>query len=477
MHTPASSRRPHRVGPHPVLAALALAAMNAGAVVTVGPDGAYTSIQDGVDAAMQAGGDEVRVENCVALCLWTQSVSIDTHVDIHLSGGWTADFSSQIPGFTTHLIGSGDDVPIIMVIARNSAIVSVSRFSLDGTGNSGAGLSGLQTHGFVGVAHDSATLVVDDNIVYGNVVYTQGNVIPPGGAGMALLADGTGAIAIAGNDIETNQALGTDAMPSAGAGVYIETAGSGHVDFSLNTLTGNIVSNPNGGGCDGGGIFVSAADNSSQQLRANVYSGNKQLFCTNGATGDAAELDATGAALLYVYDETWTLNSIDNDPGVYEVFMQANAGGQIHAANGLVTHGTWGGLFASSDDTGSIYIANYTIADNPVLGFRGIGANTYLANTLMWNNGTDLPDLEGGATQEFGLYGVDPSFADEANGNYRLAVGSAAIDAGTNLLPDGLRTTDLDGNPRPYNGVADIGAYEYQGETVTDRVFADGFDS
>ncbi|HEX5123748.1 MAG TPA: choice-of-anchor Q domain-containing protein [Rhodanobacteraceae bacterium] len=477
MDTHASPSRPLFDRRHAALAALSFAvAIDANAFVTVGPDGEYTSIQDAVNFAMGSGGDDVRVENCVALCLWVQSVDFDTSVDIHLSGGWSADFSGQIPSFTTHLIGSGDDVPIIRAIARNGAIVSVSNFSLDGTGDAGAGLSGLQTHGFVGVAHDNASLVVSDNLIYGNVVYTVANVTPPGGAGMALFADGNGVIAAAGNDIGSNQSLGTDTNATAGGGAYILTAQSGHVDFTLNTLTGNTASNPNGGPCRGGGLFASAGDNSSQQLRGNVYSGNEQLFCTNGATGDAAELDASGAAFLYVFDETWTQNSIDNDPGVYEVFMQASPGGNITAANGLITHGTWGGLLASSDAAGTIYITNYTIADNPVLGVRGIGGNTYLANTLLWNNGTDLPDLEGGATQEFGLYGVDPSFVDEANGDYRLAAGSAAIDAGTNTPPGGLRFTDLDGNPRPYNGTADIGAYEYQGGAPADRIFADGFD-
>jgi hypothetical protein len=475
METPASSR-PIRIGRRLALAALSFAAVsNADAFLTVGPDGMYSSIQDAVNAAIQAGGDEVRVEYCIVSCMRTQSVDFDTIVNINLSGGWAADFASQIPGFTTHLIGSGDDVPLIRAIARGSAIVAVSRFALDGTGNSGSGSSGFQTRGFVGVAHENASLIVSDNLISGNIIYTATNVEPPGGAGMALLADGSGIIAAAGNDIETSEVLGTDARSSFGAGAYITTAENGHIDFSLNTLRGNIASNPNGGACRAGGVFASAIDSSTQQLRANVYTGNEQLFCTNGATADAAEIDTTGSAQIFVYDETWSRNSIDSDPGVYEVFMQADTSSSISAANGLITHGTWGGLFASSTDAATINISNYTIADNPVLGYRGIGAHTGIANTLIWNNGGDLPDLENGAFEEHGLYGIDPSFVDAANDNYRLGPASAAIDAGTNDPPGGLRPFDLDGNPRPYNGTADIGAYEYQGAS-DDRIFADGFE-
>lgn len=475
MDTPASVSRPLRIGQCLALAAFSLAvAVNARAVVTVGPDGTYASIQDGVNAAIMAGGDDVRVEECVQSCQLPQSVDFDTTVDISLSGGWTSDFSSQ--PFGTRLTGSGEDVPIIRAIARSSAIVTVSRFTLDGSVNSGSGSTGFYTRGFVGVAHDGASLLVHDNLISGNVVYTQANVDPPGGAGMALLADGGGYIAVAGVNIQASQLLGTDATASHGAGAYLSTVGSGIIDFTLNTLSANIASNPNGGACRGGGLWASAVDTSLQQLRANVYTGNEQLFCTNGATGDAAEIAGSGSAQIKLDDETWTRNSIDSDPGVYEVFMQVDTSASIVAANGLITHGTWGGLFASSLDSASIYISNYTIADNPVIGYRGIGAGTQIANALVWNNGSDSPDLEGGATEEFSLFGVDPAFVDEANDNYRLSAGSAAIDAGTNDPPGGLRTIDLDGNPRPYNGTADIGAYEYQGSVVTDRIFADGFD-
>ena len=459
------------------LAALSLcAAANAGAVVTVGPNGMFATLQEGVDFAITHGDDDVRAENCVALCMWLQSVDFETTATLRLSGGWNSDFTSQIPGFTTHLIGSGEDVPIIRAIARGSAIVSVSRFALDGSGNAGSGSSGFFTRGFIGAAAEDAMLLVFDNFIYDNVVHTASGVQPQGGAGIALQADANGIIAAAGNAIENNQLLGTDASPSFGAGAFVTTLGGGHVDFTLNTLSGNVTSNPNGGTCRGGGAWAAAADASTMQLRANVYAENEQLFCTNGATGDAVEIATSGTAMLDVLDETWTNNRVDNNPGVYEVFMQADGTSRISARNGLVTHGTWGGLFASSLASARIDIVNYTIADNPVLGIRGIGVGTHLSNSLLWNNGGSLPDLEDGATTAFSLFAVDPSFVDAANGNYRLAPGSAAIDAGSNNPPGGLPDHDLDGHPRPVGASADIGAYEYQGD-ANDRIFADDFDT
>lgn len=457
------------------LGALAFAPA-AEAFVTVGPDGAFSTIQDGVNAAIANGGDEVRVEYCVALCMRDERVDFTTSVNVLLSGGWAADFQSQIPDYTTHLIGNGDDAPTISAIVQGDAIVSINRFALDGTGNSGSGSSGFYTRGLLVGARDNANVVVADNIIYGNVVYTSTTSAPQGGAGLAVQASGAATIALAGNTIDTNELLGTDSAPSFGAGAFVQTTQSGHIDFVLNTIYNNITSNPNGGACRGGGVFTDSEDTSSMQQRGNVYYGNQQFACGNGATGDAEEINATGNGVVLVLDATWTANNTANDPGVYEVFMQTTASSQVLAENGLITHGTWGGLFANSIDSSSITIENYTIADNPVLGLRGIGAGTSFWNTLVWNNGGDQPDLEGGATEAFSLFGVDPLFVDPANGNYRLSFGSPAIDAGTNSPGGGLRDIDLDGNVRPYNGTTDIGAYEYQGSAPNDRIFADGFD-
>jgi hypothetical protein len=68
-----------------------------------------------------------------------------------------------------------------------------------------------------------------------------------------------------------------------------------------------------------------------------------------------------------------------------------------------------------------------------------------------------------------GNINLDPDFAD-AEG--RLAPGSPCIDAGSNgAVPEGV-TTDLDGNPRIFNDVVDMGAYEsqYVPVAVDDRV-------
>lgn len=60
----------------------------------------------------------------------------------------------------------------------------------------------------------------------------------------------------------------------------------------------------------------------------------------------------------------------------------------------------------------------------------------------------------------------DPKFVDADNGDYRLAVNSPCIDAGSDSYV--MSETDLDGNARIANGRIDIGAYEYGSTSAAD---------
>ena len=58
---------------------------------------------------------------------------------------------------------------------------------------------------------------------------------------------------------------------------------------------------------------------------------------------------------------------------------------------------------------------------------------------------------------------ISQTFQSPSGGDYRLKAGSPAIDAGT---PDHSCTPDIAGNPRPTGSAPDLGAYEYESETI-----------
>ncbi|MCK4339069.1 MAG: T9SS type A sorting domain-containing protein [Candidatus Cloacimonetes bacterium] len=108
-----------------------------------------------------------------------------------------------------------------------------------------------------------------------------------------------------------------------------------------------------------------------------------------------------------------------------------------------------------SDD--EITFSDIQAPDTLTISYTNIEGGIDAINTN--NNGT-VNWLEGNIDE-------DPMFIDTLNNNYQLLQGSPCIDAGN---PDttglNLPQYDLAGNPRIYNGIIDMGAYEWPGYGV-----------
>jgi hypothetical protein len=106
---------------------------------------------------------------------------------------------------------------------------------------------------------------------------------------------------------------------------------------------------------------------------------------------------------------------------------------------------SWGNSAAWSDP--EIYNGSSTplISYSLIAGCGGSGAGW---DPLFGNDGGNNID-------------TDPLFVDAVAGNYRLGVGSPAINAGYNFAPS-LPETDLDGNSRIVDGTVDMGPFENQ---------------
>ncbi|MDO4586065.1 MAG: choice-of-anchor Q domain-containing protein, partial [Planctomycetia bacterium] len=244
---------------------------------------------------------------------------------------------------------------------------------------------------------------------------------------------------------------------------------SGGVDSSTVHLIGLTIT---GGKTtdNGGGIYVetgsltlqsSLLSNNSAELGGAIYSSAKKLTLTNCSVFDNAAVDGGG-----IYNASGALNLTNC----------------LLYANSATSYG--GGIYLSSGD---LTLTNNTVAEN--YGFDGVGIYNQSGTLTLYNSivalnkptisGDDIYNNAGTINAYNSLssytawggennYAYDPEltlFWDSGNDNYTLAVDSQAIDRGNNRYAvdsSGMPLQyDLAGNVRIYNGIVDLGAFEY----------------
>lgn len=159
---------------------------------------------------------------------------------------------------------------------------------------------------------------------------------------------------------------------------------------------------------------------------------------------------------------------------------------------GNVSGATGGAITSFNNSGGTIHVQNCTIAGNSAnWGSAIYGWYLDVDNTIIWgntggtfqvyqheSNSVRYSNVQGGYTGP-GNINIDPQFADAAAGDFRLAAGSPAIDAGDNTAVPAGTLIDADGALRFLNdpgtadtGVADgvhaaidIGVFEFSGNS------------
>jgi hypothetical protein len=143
----------------------------------------------------------------------------------------------------------------------------------------------------------------------------------------------------------------------------------------------------------------------------------------------------------------------------HEALSIASGSSDVRVVDNLSTGNAQAGLSLWVESTGTmrdLKIVNNTFAGN-ARGSLLIDADRFTGtNTLRNNVFADGPVDAGPFAADHNFAG-NPGFADPARGDYHLAAGSAAIDAGS---PRHAPAFDLDGVARPAGAGFDIGAYE-----------------
>ena len=126
--------------------------------------------------------------------------------------------------------------------------------------------------------------------------------------------------------------------------------------------------------------------------------------------------------------------------------------GSATLLNDTIVNGDSGGVLFNPPANADLVITNSIVYSNNG-SIMGPGTGTILVA---------YSDIQDGATG-VGNIDADPKFVDAANGDYHLALGSPAVDAGTNTSAP---AADFEGDSRPADGdgdgvaIADMGADE-----------------
>ena len=219
--------------------------------------------------------------------------------------------------------------------------------------------------------------------------------------------------------------------------------GGGMSNNSSSPILTNVTISGNSVGGDGGGMFN--------------HTGSSPTLTNVTISGNSAEFDGGGM-----------FNHNNSFPTLTNVTISGNRttirGGGIrsHASSSPIINNSI--IYGNTAGTEGDNVWN-TNSSTPAFAYSLIegsgGSASWNAADFGIDNGNNIDD------NPLFVAPVAASSAPTTAGNYRLQLGSPAIDAGSNaLLPAGV-TTDLAGNPRTFNGTVDMGAFENQNATPT----------
>ncbi|MDO5309504.1 MAG: choice-of-anchor Q domain-containing protein [Planctomycetia bacterium] len=211
-----------------------------------------------------------------------------------------------------------------------------------------------------------------------------------------------------------------------------------------------------------------SATGDNQNGGAMIIEGGSVSLLDCVVTGNTAERN--GGAVYQTDGVFFAVDSLfyDNNAGSTRGYGGAICvlGGQSYIYNSTIASngaGVYGGVFSSD---GLVVLANSIVAQN-----RGAqNVDVFATNLEATSNLIGVMDSWRSVAGFNGnivgapLTPVDPLFTDVANGDFTLASGSLAINAGVNSYaygPDGVRLKfDLNSNERIIGGVVDMGAFE-----------------
>jgi len=448
---------------------LSAAGPAAAAVLTVGPGGTHATVQAAIDAAVATPeGDELRLRATTFFEQVDVSAVSDLGGLLEISGGWDAAYAVRdpTPGATALDGGSSGRVFFAPFLDAGQLVLRGLAFQ---NGVAGAALAyggGINLGVVAGVQ-----VTIEDCIFDSNLATTNTGAFGSAGGGAAISTGGSAEVRLAGVAFTGNQVFIDDTVGApGGGGLHLYAGGSSRIVLRHGVASGNVVL----GGTQrkGAGITASANDDATIAIEDFRVTGNHcDLVDVVEVNGHAIEGLANGNGVLELRRLEVTENWNGTGDGWPQVLFNL-FGGTVYFSDSVVARAGQGLDLGTSAAT--VYFTNLTITDHEAVGANvsaSAPGSAKVVNTIAWDNaGGNLVLIGGAATGSHNLVGIDPDFVDGPAGNYRLAGGSAAENAGNGVPDGGLGPFDLAHAPRSVGAQVDQGAYE------SDAIFADDFE-
>lgn len=483
-----------------VLAVLVLGAAPgapaAAAVLTVGPDGLFPTVQEALEeAADTPGADEVRIQAGVHSGLVTLSVVTDGRV--HLSGGWDPGFEGRTGDPEATVLEANRSGPVVVgTIVQGAPILEGLTLRGGDASADGGGLSltcfgdaectvrdlvaegnaaRFQGGGVFVRASDRAALVLAG-------IEVRGNQSAEGAGGFALFLDGDATGRVSGCSFTNNRAGSAAAAGLVRAGgVSLVVSDGASLEFRDNRIRHNVAESPDAAWI--GGLDVMASGSARVTLLDNRVVGNGVAGVAPPPTGamgsflgayEEAAVEARRNRFLDGRPEDDTTGGTVAAPQVR--LEQSGPGARLLFTDTVVAGAAGPGLAAEAEGPGErLTLTNLTLTRHAGRGLTVAtpgGGVAAVSNSLVTGNGAG-PQIASGVQTAANVTAGDPRFRDPAGHDYRLSPGSPAIDAGTADPPGGLGPWDVDGpgSPRVVGESVDAGAHEARGDGPQDSPF------
>ena len=422
-------------------------------VLTVGPSGTYSSIQEALDEAMSTGGaSEIRV----AAGRYSENLTLDLAGadDISISGGWDRNFLRRNSRNRSTVDGGGNG-RVLQIVCRGRAVNVRGLILQNGSvepDTAGPSLLGYAAGAGLFLETDGCSSIFESLIVRNNTTS-----VPPGpsalsrGAGGFIQVAGGASVRILDSRFASNRAA-SQAGTARGGGLVFEENGGGTVELTRLKIQGNF--------SDGatGGLHISADESLNVSIIDTRIIGNRALNPTPySGTGLTASIKDSRLSITRTH-------ILRNSGPVRQAFIGFTDSGTLNLESSLIV-GRKGALLIGNGGVGSYsYVTNCTIVGDLEYLFETYPGFDYgyLYNSIITGTYTTTGNVE----EDYNLFSARPGFVNPRRGNYNLLDTSPAIEAGTNTPPGGLGPLDLRGQPRIQGVFVDQGAFEFGGSGI-----------